>query len=45
MGVESMLNALRLTKGFDPDLLSDRTGVNIGVISAVLFAVQNFSLR
>jgi oxygen-independent coproporphyrinogen-3 oxidase len=36
MGFEFMLNALRLTEGFDPNLFGERTGMNIGAISRAL---------
>ncbi|WP_313166347.1 radical SAM family heme chaperone HemW [Massilia oculi] len=36
MGFEFMLNALRLTGGFDPNLFGERTGMNIGAITKAL---------
>jgi len=36
MGFEFMLNALRLTDGFDPNLFGERTGMNIGAITKAL---------
>jgi len=36
MGFEFMLNALRLTEGFDPNLFGERTGMNIGAIGKAL---------
>ena len=36
MGFEFMLNALRLTEGFDPNLFGERTGMNIGAIAKAL---------
>jgi len=36
MGFEFMLNALRLTGGFDPNLFGERTGMNISAISRAL---------
>jgi len=36
MGFEFMLNALRLTEGFDPNLFGERTGMNIGAIRKAL---------
>ena len=36
MGFEFMLNALRLTGGFDPNLFCERTGMNIGAITKAL---------
>jgi len=36
MGFEFMLNALRLTGGFDPNLFGERTGMNISAISKAL---------
>ncbi|MGI4718495.1 MAG: radical SAM family heme chaperone HemW [Janthinobacterium lividum] len=36
MGFEFMLNALRLTEGFDPNLFGERTGMNIGAITKAL---------
>lgn len=36
MGFEFMLNALRLTGGFDPNLFGERTGMNIGAIAKTL---------
>jgi oxygen-independent coproporphyrinogen-3 oxidase len=36
MGFEFMLNALRLTGGFDPNLFGERTGMNIGAIKKAL---------
>ncbi len=36
MGFEFMLNALRLTEGFDPNLFGERTGMNIATIGKAL---------
>ena len=36
MGFEFVLNALRLTGGFDPNLFGERTGMNIGAIAKAL---------
>jgi len=36
MGFEFMLNALRLTGGFDPNLFGERTGMHIGAIAKAL---------
>ncbi|MDY0977559.1 radical SAM family heme chaperone HemW [Massilia sp. CFBP9012] len=36
MGFEFMLNALRLTGGFDPNLFGERTGMNISAITKAL---------
>lgn len=36
MGFEFMLNALRLTGGFDPNLFGERTGMNIAAITKAL---------
>ncbi|SFC87145.1 radical SAM family heme chaperone HemW [Massilia yuzhufengensis] len=36
MGFEFMLNALRLTEGFDPNLFGERTGMNISAITKPL---------
>ncbi|MGH8856205.1 MAG: radical SAM family heme chaperone HemW [Telluria sp.] len=36
MGFEFMLNALRLTEGFDPNLFGERTGMNISAITRPL---------
>ncbi|TXG00406.1 radical SAM family heme chaperone HemW [Massilia arenae] len=36
MGFEFMLNALRLTGGFDPNLFGERTGMNISAIAKAL---------
>jgi len=36
MGFEFMLNALRLTGGFDPNLFGERTGMNISAITKEL---------
>jgi oxygen-independent coproporphyrinogen-3 oxidase len=36
MGFEFMLNALRLTEGFDPNLFGERTGMNISAITRAL---------
>jgi len=40
MGFEFMLNALRLTEGFDPNLFGERTGMNIGAIRKSLDAAE-----
>ena len=36
MPFEFMLNALRLTGGFDPNLFGERTGMSIGAIARTL---------
>jgi coproporphyrinogen III oxidase-like Fe-S oxidoreductase len=36
MGFEFMLNALRLTEGFDPNLFGERTGLSINAIERQL---------
>jgi oxygen-independent coproporphyrinogen-3 oxidase len=36
MGFEFMLNALRLSKGFDPNLFGERTGMSINAIERAL---------
>lgn len=36
MGFEFMLNALRLTEGFDPNLFGERTGMSISAIARAL---------
>jgi len=36
MGFEFMLNTLRLTEGFDPNLFGERTGMNISAITKAL---------
>ncbi|MCC2970774.1 radical SAM family heme chaperone HemW [Massilia sp. IC2-476] len=36
MGFEFMLNALRLTEGFDPNLFGERTGMSISAITKAL---------
>ncbi|QNA90045.1 oxygen-independent coproporphyrinogen III oxidase-like protein [Massilia sp. Dwa41.01b] len=40
MGFEFMLNALRLTDGFDPNLFGERTGMSITAISRALDAAE-----
>ena len=40
MGFEFMLNALRLTGGFDPNLFGERTGMSITMISKALDAAE-----
>ena len=40
MGFEFMLNALRLTGGFDPNLFGERTGMSITAISKALDAAE-----
>lgn len=44
MGFEFMLNALRLTEGFDPNLFGERTGLPIGVIRKALDEAENKGL-
>ena len=40
MGFEFMLNALRLTGGFDPNLFGERTGMTINAIDKPLNAAE-----
>ena len=40
MGFEFMLNALRLTEGFDPNLFGERTGMPINAIEQALNAAE-----
>ena len=40
MGFEFMLNALRLTGGFDPNLFGERTGLSINAIDKALNAAE-----
>ena len=40
MGFEFMLNALRLTQGFDPNLFGERTGMSINAIDKALNAAE-----
>ena len=40
MGFEFMLNALRLTQGFDPNLFGERTGMSINAIEKALNAAE-----
>jgi oxygen-independent coproporphyrinogen-3 oxidase len=40
MGFEFMLNALRLTQGFDPNLFGERTGLSINAIEKALNAAE-----
>lgn len=40
MGFEFMLNTLRLTAGFDPNLFGERTGMSISAISQALDAAE-----
>ena len=40
MGFEFMLNALRLTEGFDPNLFGERTGMPINAIEKALNAAE-----
>ena len=40
MGFEFMLNTLRLTEGFDPNLFGERTGMSITAISKALDAAE-----
>jgi putative oxygen-independent coproporphyrinogen III oxidase len=40
MGFEFMLNALRLTGGFDPNLFGERTGLTINAVAAGLDAAE-----
>jgi coproporphyrinogen III oxidase-like Fe-S oxidoreductase len=40
MGFEFMLNALRLTGGFDPNLFAERTGLTINAVAAGLDAAE-----
>ena len=44
MGFEFMLNALRLTGGFDPNLFGERTGMNISAIAKALNAAESKGL-
>ncbi|MEX5746750.1 radical SAM family heme chaperone HemW [Massilia sp. X63] len=44
MGFEFMLNALRLTDGFDPNLFGERTGMNIGSITKALNEAESKGL-
>jgi oxygen-independent coproporphyrinogen-3 oxidase len=39
-----MLNALRLTEGFDPNLFSERTGMPISAIDKTLTEAENRKL-
>jgi oxygen-independent coproporphyrinogen-3 oxidase len=40
MGFEFMLNTLRLTEGFDPNLFGERTGLSINAIDKALDAAE-----
>jgi len=40
LGFEFMLNALRLTQGFDPNLFGERTGMSINAIEKALNAAE-----
>jgi oxygen-independent coproporphyrinogen-3 oxidase len=40
MGFEFMLNALRLTEGFEPNLFGERTGMSINAIERALDAAE-----
>ena len=40
MGFEFMLNALRLTDGFDPNLFAERTGLTINAVASGLDAAE-----
>jgi oxygen-independent coproporphyrinogen-3 oxidase len=40
MGFEFMLNLLRLTEGFDPNLFGERTGLSINAIDKALNAAE-----
>jgi oxygen-independent coproporphyrinogen-3 oxidase len=40
MGFEFMLNALRLTEGFDPNLFAERTGLTINAVARGLDAAE-----
>jgi putative oxygen-independent coproporphyrinogen III oxidase len=44
MGFEFMLNALRLTEGFDPNLFGERTGLSINAIEQALNAAEGKGL-
>jgi oxygen-independent coproporphyrinogen-3 oxidase len=44
MGFEFMLNALRLTEGFDPNLFGERTGLSITAIEQALDAAEGKGL-
>jgi oxygen-independent coproporphyrinogen-3 oxidase len=44
MGFEFMLNALRLTEGFDPNLFGERTGLSITAIEQALNAAEGKGL-
>ncbi|MFC0253090.1 radical SAM family heme chaperone HemW [Massilia consociata] len=44
MGFEFMLNALRLTEGFDPNLFGERTGMNISAITRALNEAESKGL-
>jgi len=44
MGFEFMLNALRLTEGFDPNLFGERTGMGIGAITQALNEAESKGL-
>jgi oxygen-independent coproporphyrinogen-3 oxidase len=40
MGFEFMLNTLRLTEGFSPNLFGERTGMGINAIDGMLNAAE-----
>ena len=44
LGFEFMLNALRLTDGFDPRLFAERTGLALNAIDARLDAAEGKGL-
>jgi putative oxygen-independent coproporphyrinogen III oxidase len=44
LGFEFMLNTLRLTEGFDPNLFSERTGLQINAIDKALDAAESKGL-
>lgn len=44
MGFEFMLNALRLTEGFDPNLFGERTGMSISAITRALNEAESKGL-
>ena len=44
MGFEFMLNALRLTEGFDPNLFGERTGMGISAIAKALNEAESKGL-
>ncbi|MGZ5182277.1 MAG: radical SAM family heme chaperone HemW, partial [Ramlibacter sp.] len=44
MGFEFMLNTLRLTEGFDPNLFGERTGLSITMIEKALDEAESKGL-